>query len=450
MLYNRSIELYHLLENTTLIKLSCNQILTCADYFILDKNLHRLLLSQYRRSIHEESFFSDFFINKKNYPSNLKTLLVVKQVIANILNVCFKKSLMLKPFNFQVFKTNIHTQRKLDKALKDTNFSLQLANFTIGSKVAFTYILKVISSYILDKKFYNFLKKFFLIKNSINIKNLFLDKSSKLYQVICNIYLLQVDTFIGGFFKKHSCILTGGVASYGNLRLHTELLAIKALTFIQNHCSTFFKHLSFNNTKPHLKTSRVYYIRYFQEVFFAVGSISKLFHTFRKGLIFFCKSTLCTHFTIVGWSHLKKAIIKFCGFYYKIKDFNCKKRHTQTFVHIKLIKRQFKNFEIIHKHNNKPIAISYLLILYNDMILSWYNYLIFCLKAYYSQTQNYKIFLNTLFYILKWSLFNTLKQKHKKSLRRIILQYSSNIKGVTALKNANINFHFIYKHHLEK
>lgn len=72
MLYNQKSDLYHLLGNKILIQLSYNQIINCADYFILDKSLHYILLNQLRTSIERETYFADVFIKKKNINLILK------------------------------------------------------------------------------------------------------------------------------------------------------------------------------------------------------------------------------------------------------------------------------------------------------------------------------------------------------------------------------------------
>lgn len=441
MLYNRNISVYHLLGNKILIKLSYNQIINCADYFIFDNGLHYILLEQLRKSIEKESYFADFFNQKKSYQSNFKTLIIIKQITANILDKFFKDSFLSYPFNFQLLKSNIKIQQKLDKSLASSNFCLQLTNFKIINEVGLKYVLKIIGGTILDKKFYIFISKLFT--NIINVKDIFIDRSSKFFKIVCNIYLLQLDKYVIKYFKENNYIFK---KIENSILFKTENLVFKALAVIKTHLYNIQHLKAFFLKQKRLNANIIHYIRYFDQIFFSVDKLFDTLNRFKKTLIFFCKSILFLNFKIIGWSYIKKAIIKFCGIYYIVNGVSLNNVCIQTFVYIKSIKMQFLNFEIINQIG-KPVAISYLLILYNGMIVNWFNYLLLSLKKYYIKTSNYKKLYNVIFYFLKWSLLNTLQKKHKKSFSKVVLNY---YKTAVILKQlySHVNLSYVYRYRL--
>nr|YP_009476600.1 maturase [Chroomonas placoidea]AVM81093.1 maturase [Chroomonas placoidea] len=94
----------------------------------------------------------------------------------------------------------------------------------------------------------------------------------------------------------------------------------------------------------------------------------------------------------------------------------------KNLVSISRLRKEFFKFGIIRK-TKKPKAIVYLITLYTQAILIWYNNLMFCLLYYYYKTFNYKKLVSNVYYFLKWSLLATLKKKHKKSVEKVILRY---------------------------
>jgi hypothetical protein len=275
---NQHSSIYYLLSCKALLKLSYNQILNYADYFIFDTLLNQLLLKKIKSSLEKEKFF--FFSFKKNSLSINNLLIFVKQIIANLLDKIFRSENLLSiPYGTREIKKRV--KQKVDSALQYSCFNVQLFKFNIiNTRLALKYISRTISYQISDKKFKIFLSRFFLIKSYINIKSIFFNKSSKFYKVLCAIYFLQLDQFVMVLFKQTAFLPKRVIKFYLKTAFKVEHFIYKSFSLVKNNCIK--KIVSWlTGTKP-----RVFYLRYLDNVFFSFSKKQKILNKFKSAVFF--------------------------------------------------------------------------------------------------------------------------------------------------------------------
>lgn len=464
--------LYHLLVNKKLIILSYYQILDCPENFVFDINL-RYYLSKDKKFFLQKKVIK--IIQKEIYRylkkrtlymckaelqskqlfkhSDLKDL-IIKQIVANIIEKIVKIEICV-PLNLKKQK---ETYQELKKAIKNSNIAIQFSNFEILNNTSLTYMVKIIQQITHDKKFIDFFK--WLICNT-NLKDLS-KKASKFYKLLYMILFTKLDHFVLYLCKKNiNKCLYSSVKKSKNLKIVEFLVSQALILFEKKHFLAFKKEQGFLIQRKQIIPA-FYYIRYLSNIFFGFvnKSIYSNFFNLKNNIQFFCKSFFNSEFITKGWLNLDKKFIYFCGIIkkkvtqkiYKKKSFIKKTIFIEEFAPLHEIKKELMKLKIIQK-NNKPKALSNLTCLYTKSIFIWYNYVLFGLIYFYKKTTNCKKLVYNLHYFFKWSLLHTLRKKHKKSIKKIVLKYlkKNNLTKLVLIQNHItflVNLHYVYYYFL--
>ena len=463
---NYTLKLSTLLTNQRLLELSYNQILDRPLNVISDLNLSPqffienklLMLNNIKKFIKTRIFFvynsKKPELSPKHTNSFLKKLfiqnLVIKQSLANILSKVFKNKKKLLPPNFYIIDTNRETLKKLSEVFKKTNLGIFCNNLEICTKITFRYFIKILKSAVVDQHFISFVTNFFAC---IEINTLFTDKSSKFYKIFCNIYLAKFDFFILNFFKNHVVKSTPKFVN-NKFKVAKKVAPLVASALLTAKARFFFMFKQIYSKKC-VVAPILFYIRYLNHFFFGTSFLKPSLLNFSITISYFFKSTLHFNIKIQKWVNLHKKSSFFFGIHKTrlFKFFTKRLLFVKNLCPINKLTKELLKFGVLYK-SKKPKAIIYLITLYTNTIIIWYNNLIFGILYYYSKTANYLKLFNNTYYCLKWSLLYTLKKKHKKALEKISIKYwtqqNNNLLVTITKNNINMtrNLAYIYKYKL--
>nr|YP_009476599.1 hypothetical protein CplaMt_p013 [Chroomonas placoidea]AVM81092.1 hypothetical protein CplaMt_p013 [Chroomonas placoidea] len=335
--FNYTSKLSVLLTNARLLELSHNQILEDPANLVFDINLshhfsrnNNLRLSnKINKAIKNEK--KSFFENSRSVLKQKKYIykdlffqdLVLKQIVVNILNKVFEieKEKYILPVSFYITKTNKEASKALNLILKKTSVGFYSSNCKILNALTLAYFVKIIKQTILDQKFIKIVERLF---GALEAKKKLAFKSSKCYQVFCNIYFGRFDIFIMEFLKKQINKVDYKFTNIQRKSLnHIEFLVSKALLIAKKIVLVNFKHnYSKKSTVP-----VVSYVRYLSHFFIGSLYLNGVLNNFFNKASFFLKSTLHLDVKMSSWVHLNLTSIAFCGIE--------KKKHIKLLIKVK-------------------------------------------------------------------------------------------------------------------
>jgi hypothetical protein len=202
-----------------------------------------------------------------------------------------------------------------------------------------------------------------------------------------------------------------------------ERLVSKSLLMVKQAFVLTFKNMGLKKTNQKSAVPNTFYLRYLNHFFIGVSCLNASLSSFPNKISFFLKSALHLNLKTTNWINLNIKSFDFLGINTKkiLSNLHQKKPIClKTFSPLRKLKREFLKMGIL---NQKPKAILYLTNLYTNSIINWYNNFSYGLFVYYYKTSNYKKLVYNLYYFFKWSLLQTLKKKHKKSLEKVVIKH---------------------------
>jgi hypothetical protein len=400
-------------------------------------------------------------IKKKFYKFSNKTLIPKFKInihLNNIQNLVIQFGIkkILQYVHYTLFK------KISQKCLIIQKVKFLLMHYTLIASITFLKLdkfksihifINFIKKYICDYKFIILLLEILKCKNTFDFsdKNTFFIKSTHLlYKVINNIYFIKFNLYLIIFLKEYNITIP-----LIKKKLKFEIFIFKAFK------STLFlrvkiNFLKFNLCKIFLKSKilllysffQIAYTRFVNSFLLGFNGPKTIILFIKNKFELFLKSNLNLNFFLKKFYYKK---IFFGGllffktkqfYYFSLKNLTSIFRNVNTriiqnikiFISFDKLEILFQKYQILNK-KQKPTAVKYLIFLFSESIIIWFNFLLLGLLKYYKHINNYKKLKIFIIYLFKWSIIYTLSKKHKKELKTIFKKYSYTI----ILKNINKN-----------